>query len=277
MRSYTFLEYKRYRYLKISSVLLALVLIAYVLHQPATGAYGGTWLGYVLGSLGLLIILILLWFGMRKRQYSAKSDNLLGWLSAHVYLGASLIVIATLHTGFQFGWNVHTLAFVLMMIVILSGFYGVYAYVRFPKMLTQVMGEETLDTLFLKITDSDQEARRVALAMPDEINQWVMNAAQHTRIGGSFWQQLHGRQANCPTDAAVIKLHAQGGSQSGEQAKLNRELYFIMLRKQAMVKRARENVAIHARLAIWLYFHVPVALAMLAALAAHIFSVFYYW
>jgi hypothetical protein len=277
MRSQTFLEYKGYRYLKLTASLLALVVLAYVLHRPSPSAYGGTWLGYTLGGLGLLIILILIWFGARKRQYSAKSDNLLGWLSAHVYLGASLIVIATLHTGFEFGWNVHALAFVLMMVVILSGFYGVYAYIRFPQLLTQTMGEETLDSLFLKIADADQDARRVALALPDSVNQWVMDSTQNTRIGGSFWQQLRGTQARCPTDQAVKNIHALGGSMSGDQAKLNRELYFVMLRKQAMVKRARENIMIHSRLSVWLYFHVPMAFAMLAALAAHIFSVFYYW
>jgi hypothetical protein len=32
-----------------------------------------------------------------------------------------------------------------------------------------------------------------------------------------------------------------------------------------------------ALLEIWLYVHVPATFALLAALAAHIVSVFYYW
>ena len=42
--------------------------------------------------------------------------------------GLSLIVIVTLHTGFQFGWNVHTLAYGLMLLVIVSGIFGIVVY-----------------------------------------------------------------------------------------------------------------------------------------------------
>jgi hypothetical protein len=57
------------------------------------------------------------------------------WTSAHVYLGLSLVVVGTLHTGFQFGWNVHTLAYVLMMLVILSGVWGISVYASLPAKL----------------------------------------------------------------------------------------------------------------------------------------------
>jgi hypothetical protein len=34
---------------------------------------------------------------------------------------------------------------------------------------------------------------------------------------------------------------------------------------------------LRALLDIWLYVHVPVTIALIAALTAHIISVFYYW
>ena len=40
------------------------------------------------------------------------------------------LIIATLHAGFQVGWNLHTLAYVLMVIVIFSGFFGLYNYLQ---------------------------------------------------------------------------------------------------------------------------------------------------
>ena len=75
--------------------------MAYAWHQPAVKPYGGTWLGYTLGSIGALLVLWLMWFGVRKRRYSSNAGTVQGWLSAHVYLGTSLLVIATLHTGWK--------------------------------------------------------------------------------------------------------------------------------------------------------------------------------
>ena len=277
MRHRTLLEFKHYRYLKIACVLAAAVILTYASDHPAVGPYGGTWLGYALGTVGALIIVWLLWLGVRKRQYQASAGTLQGWLSAHVYLGTSLIVIVTLHTGFELGWNIHTLAYMLMLAVIASGFYGVYAYLRFPRLMTDNMGEDTLETLLLKIADLDRDARRVALQLPDEINRIVLNASQSTRIGGDLFQQLNGRQPNCPTTTAVRKVQELGTKLKGEHAKTNHELYSIMLRKQALVGRARQDVMHKARLELWLYFHVPLSIALLAALSVHIVSVFFYW
>jgi len=49
------------------------------------------------------------------------------------------------------------------------------------------------------------------------------------------------------------------------------------VRKQELVSRARRAVKLKARLDIWLYIHVPLTIALLAALTAHTVSVFYYW
>lgn len=277
MRYHSFLEHGRYVYLKLSALLVAAAVIAYIWHEPPGGRDGGTWLGYTLGSLAALIVLVLLWFGVRKRRYRNALGSLKGWLSAHVYLGLALVFIATLHTGFELGWNLHTLCYALMLAVVVSGLYGVYAYVRFPRLLTDTLGEDTLDTLFLKIADLDAEARRIAVLLPDEINTLILAASQQTRIGGGFYRQLSGRQPRCPTALAVQRLQLLGAELDNDQVRANRELYFLMLRKSSLVQRAREEVMYRARLQFWLYFHVPLAVAMLASLIAHVVSVFYYW
>ena len=274
---HSFLEYRRYLFLKLAGLLVAICTLAYFWQQPASDRYGGSAMGYTLGAVAALLVLILLWFGVRKRQYRNAVGTLKGWLSAHVYLGLALVFVATLHSGFEMGWNLHTLCYVLMLTVVASGFYGVYAYVRFPRLLTLAMGEDTLDTLFLKIADLDQQARRIAMQLPDEINGLVLAAAQKTQIGGGVLRQLRRRRPDCATARAVDRLQQLGGGLDSERAQLNRELYALMLRKAGLVQRAREDVMYRARMQVWLYFHVPLAVAMLAALIAHVLSVFYYW
>jgi hypothetical protein len=62
-----------------------------------------------------------------------------------------------------------------------------------------------------------------------------------------------------------------------EQRKLYRELYSIMVRRQSLVKRARQDLMYRSRLGFWLYFHVPFSIALLVAMTAHIIAVFFYW
>jgi len=277
VRHQSLLAYARYRYLKVALVVVALVIGAYVWHRPPTGPYGGTWLGYTLGTIGALLILWLSFFGVRKRRYRSTLGTLQGWLSAHVYLGASLLVIVTLHAAFQVGWNIHTLAYALMVVVILSGFYGVFAYLRVPPRITDTLGDETLESLLLGIADLDRALRPLALGLPDAVNQLVLTSAQETRIGGTWRQQLSGRDASCATAAAVSGIQAVGKTLRGDQARQNEQVYALLARKQELVSRARRTVALKARLDLWLFIHVPLSIALIAALAAHVLSVFFYW
>jgi hypothetical protein len=277
MRHRSLLAYANYRHLKIAAVVVAAAIAVYALDRPPTGRYGGTWVGYTLGTIGALLIAWLAWFGVRKRRYRSTAGMLQGWLSAHVYLGAALIVIVTLHAAFELGWNVHTLAYALMLGVIVSGFYGVWAYVRYPAKITDALGDDTQESLLLKIADIDRQARSLALSLPDAANKLVTSASQETRIGGTWRQQLAGRDPKCPTSAAVAGLGAIGKTLGGDAARVNQQLFALMARKEELVARARRAVALKARLDLWLFVHVPLSIALLGALTAHVVSVFFYW
>jgi hypothetical protein len=277
VRHQSLLAYAKYRWAKMAFVVIAAAIAAYASDRSPHGHYGGSPLGYTLGTIGVLMIAWLTWFGVRKRRYGSTAGTLLGWLSAHVYLGVSLLVIATLHAAFEVGWNVHTLAYVLMVVVILSGIYGVFAYLRVPPRITDTLGDETLESLLLGIADLDRAVRPLALGLPDAVNHLVLTAAQETRIGGTWRQQLSGRDAGCATAAAVAGIQAVGKTLRGEQARQNEQVYALLARKQELVNRARRAVALKARLDLWLYLHVPLSIALIAALAAHVVSVFFYW
>jgi hypothetical protein len=238
--------------------------------------YGGSPLGYILGTIAAVLILWLMLLGVRKRRYRSAMGSLQGWTSAHIYIGASLLVVATLHCAFEFGWNVHTLTYVLMVAVIGSGFYGIYAYLHYPRVMTDNMGAETLESLALTITDIDAECRRIALNLPDEINAIVEQAAT-SRIGGGFMRRLKGDRVRCPTRTAPGKLRALGARYEGEQAQLNQQLVATLARKSALLDRARRDLRLRTLIETWLYFHVPLSFALLASLITHVISVFYFW
>lgn len=269
-------DYKNYLYFKIAVVVILVAFGAYLIFEPAVGHYGGSFLGYGLGVISALMVLWMAWYGVRKRRYRS-SGSTQGWLSAHIYLGTAMTVLVTLHSGFHFGINIHTLAYALLLIVVVSGFFGNYTYMIYPRQMSENMGEDSLDSLLLRIAEADKLARQIALVMPDAINDTVNRACRETSIGLGLIDQLTGYQPNCPSAKAVDDLTEMGKDLSPDQRKLYRELYTIMVRRLSLVKRARQDLMYRARLGIWLYLHVPFTIALLVAMTAHIIAVFVYW
>ena len=68
-----------------------------------------------------------------------------------------------------------------------------------------------------------------------------------------------------------------GSSLSGAQVKANEQLVSEMTRLVSMTERVRLEFRLRALLKGWLVLHVPMSFALLAALTAHVISVFYLW
>jgi hypothetical protein len=290
----SFLSYRRKRYLWISLALCLAAIAAYVWHTPRSTPNGGTWLGYTLGTIGAVLILWLTALGIRKRSYGSTLGTVQGWTSAHVYLGLSLIVIATLHTGFQFGWNIHTVAYVLMMLVIVSGLVGISAYVRLPREMSRNRSSLTREQMWAEIDDLDQRCIRVASTLPGEFRDAATSNRDRTRIGGSPWALLTASDRSrvmLPTaaGAAALQLNRDQGrllewlgselarSSDGERSRTIGELISIVSARRVVLKRLRRDAQIRGWLEVWLYVHVPLSLGLLGALIAHVVSVFVYW
>jgi hypothetical protein len=278
------LEYRGGRYLRLAFLLCAAAIAAYAWHEPPSvyvKPYGGTWLGYALGTLSALLVLWLMLLGVRKRRYRSSLGTVQGWTSAHVYLGASLLVLATLHSGFEFGWNIHTLAYALMVLVIASGAAGVYVYLRYPALMTKNLGDDTLEGTLLTLGDLDRKCRRIALDLPDEVNAIVTKATRSStraaQIGGTLLRQLAGDAVRCPTRDACAALVRLGAAYSGQHAVLNGQLVSAMTRKSTLIDRVRRDLRYRALMQVWLYAHVPLSFALLGALLGHVVSVFYFW
>ncbi|HEX6592389.1 MAG TPA: hypothetical protein VF050_10360, partial [Moraxellaceae bacterium] len=64
---------------------------------------------------------------------------------------------------------------------------------------------------------------------------------------------------------------------SEAQARINADIYRLQLQKLSRINRLRNYARQKAWLDVWLLLHVPLSIALLAALTAHIVSVFFYW
>jgi hypothetical protein len=284
------LFYRGARYLWWSLGLLALSAILYATQGELQAPNGGTWQGYVLGTVGALLIVWLTLLGIRKRTYSSTLGTVQGWTSAHVYLGAALLVIATLHSGLQVGWNLHTLAYVLMCIVIASGFFGLYSYINHPELIAKNREGGGRAELFAELFDLDKQARAVSARCATGVAVAVDSSIERTSLGGGVYAQLFGadhsyfvRGEGAPVANAdqqpVIDFVADRlpRAEKGAETANLQQLVVLLCRRQAVLRRIRRDIRLRGWLKIWLYFHVPLTVALLVALVLHILATFFYW
>ncbi len=286
------LRFRGARYLWWALGLTAASFALYFTEGELQPPNGGTWQGYVLGTVGAGLIVWLSLLGVRKRRYASTVGSVQGWVSAHVYLGTALLVVATLHSAGQLNWSVHSLAYVLMCAVILSGMYGAYVYLMNPRLVAKNRAGATREELFGELFQLDRQGQEIADHCHPEVQAAVKSAIQRTVIGGGPLQQLLGRDrskmvsptaggttVDNPDQQPVIDLvgsRVPRADKASEAANLQ-ALTTLLCRRQTILRRIRQDIRLQAWLKIWLYVHVPLTVALLGALTVHIVSTFFYW
>ncbi|MBV1876906.1 MAG: hypothetical protein KUG79_04615 [Pseudomonadales bacterium] len=286
--SNSFVSHAKGRYFWAALAFVVVAVIIYGWHDPKQPPNGGTWYGYTLGTIGALMILWLLYLGKRKRNFANGWGTTKGWVSAHIYFGTALLIIGTLHTGFQFGWNIHTLAYVLMCLVIFSGFFGLYAYIVYPGSRNRLKSSQTLDDIFAQLEELDLLVKKIVGKISADNQSLVTSAINRTEFGGNVLDQLVARDRskvmlngtlvdNRDQAVVVSQLVERLTLATGDEAQQLTTLVKEYSGRQRLLRIIRRDIRLNAIQEIWLMFHIPMSFGLLAALAAHIVSVFIYW
>jgi len=265
----SFLKHRGFRWLWIALALSGASIAGYALIDQQPRPNGGTWYGYTLGTIGFGLIIWLSLLGVRKRRINPGAWSLKAWTSAHVYLGLALVVVGTLHTGFQIGWNVHTLAYGLMLLVIITGIYGVVVYATLPASLSANRKEMTRAQMLDALAAIDRQLESAAQPLGRAEADLVIAALAQDTFHGGAWGRLTGNYPRCATAQALI------GISQGSDAE--RRVHSLLEKRRDQLAQIRAVLRIRALLEVWLFIHVPLTIALIAALAAHVISVFYYW
>ena len=205
---------------------------------------------------------------------------------------------ATLHAAGQFGWNVHTLAYVFMCLVIASGAYGAYAYLIQPGRMAANRGSSDRSAMFEELFELGNQSRALGEACDPEVGAVVASSIDRTRLGGGPVAQLWARDGSKflrrvatggsstasnvlpnPDQRAVIEFVAERvprADKRGEAAKLQ-QLLAALCRRQAALRQIRRDIQLDAWLKAWLYLHIPLTVALVGALLVHVATIFLYW
>lgn len=272
MKVSSFYDYKSYRWFWLNLLLVVVLTAVYWCDDPLQGRSGNTTLGYTYGGIATAGILYLMWFGMRKRSYSSTAGSLKGCLSAHVWLGIALLLIVPLHSGFSFGLNVHTLAYALMAIVIVSGIWGAMNYATLANQIKSHRGGAGVEKLLSQMYLLNADIEALAKQKSDEFQKLLRQADFQfsPSVARALFSVRPTQIEKQQSSELVAKLPA------GEQNDAIK-LISLLNKKRSLAADVLHEVAVLTKLRAWLYIHLPVSFALLVAVAVHIFSVFYYW
>jgi hypothetical protein len=250
------------------TVIVALLLLAliYRIHQPIGGRNGGTVVGLAYGALATLGIAFLMWYGIRKRHsYAGGSGTLKGWLSAHVWIGVGLALLVPLHSGFHLGWNVHSAPYLLMLATIASGVWGAWAYSSMPSRMEARREGMSLRVCAQKIESIGQSMSALADGKSPAHAELANLLAMQFRP--TLFRILFQRPYTLDKDQVSTRLSSLSPKEHDDGLEMVR---MAARRLQLCNKMVAEAGAV-ARMRIWLYLHLPLSFACVAAVIAHVF------
>ena len=276
MSKESFISYKNYFWLWVSLALVIVCTIAYLLDDPIGGRNGGTVLGYTLGVLSTIGIIYLMWYGIRKRSYYSKMTTLKGVLSSHIWIGIALVIIVPLHSGFSFNLNVHTLTYLVMLLTIFTGIWGVFLFRSYPQALHSQRGGASLkqiaSSLYNLTNDIDELVNQDKQTKSDAYLS-VVNKIYDKKTP-SFWQSVLSKEQEAISQQALAK--ELSGLNAEEQNSII-SLIGLANKKQTLESKLKEEAKAHTIIRGWLFLHVPLSIGLCVLLFVHIVSVFYYW
>lgn len=266
---------KRYgRRWRLITVLLFLALggswIWYRQEEPFL--HGGTPMGLVYGFVSLFLMFFLLYFGIRKRAYRSRFGKLEEWLQAHIWLGIFSLFVILAHTGFRFEDKVAVALFVVIAATIGSGILGAVLYRTVPRELTAVQSNLTGDEISDQLNQLTRSMARVASGKTAAFQRIYFGLMRESLPGFlAGWRLLLSKPSKAFgakgdwTD--LVRL-----VEKAEQADL-RQLLVLSRQHKELHLRLLYQQRYRNILDAWLYLHIPLSIAMIVLIAAHVWGV----
>ena len=258
-------------------VLLLIALVAsYVWYSGREYPHGGTTFGIAYGVAGSALILLLAFFGIRKRWYRSTFGTLEQWLQSHIYLGVLSLIVLLLHTGGRFNDLVAVTTLILVAVVVASGIVGAVLYVTVPRLLTEVESNLTLEELSEQLNQLARAMARVASGKSAPFQRIYAELIRESQPGWlAGWRLLFARHRHRRMQATGDWSNLLGLVAKDEQDELRQMLVISRQRKELLLRllyqQRYKNV-----LEAWLYIHVPFTIALLLFAVVHVVAVFYY-
>ncbi len=262
----------------ISGVLLVILIASYVWYERTEGyTHGGSPAGLIYGTAALVMIGLLLYYGIRKRSYRSRWGTMEGWMQSHIYLGIFTFLLILAHTGFRFQDQVAVALMIIVTIVVVSGVVGALLYKTVPRALTQVDANLTTTELSDEMNKLSRSMARIASeksAPFQKIYITLIREAIPAPLAG--WRLLLRPDVKRAVGGRSDDWAPMLGLVPSEEQRDLRQLLVLSRQQKELHLRLAAQQKYRNLLDSWLYIHLPLSVAMIVLIVAHLWGVFYY-
>jgi hypothetical protein len=256
---------------------LILFLIGSVLVVCAHGKYAGVMprLAYLSGWALFAVMLALTFYNARKRISFLPLLSSEAWLQFHIYAGLFTAVLFLVHISYKLpsGWFQGTLAW-LYILVMLSGFFGLFVSRAIPKRLTTRGGEVLFERIPGIRRQLQERAQTLALKSVEEVKSstiadFYVRELKHF-FDGTRNMVSHWFEVRAPVNLVLNKItDLNRYLNDSERATMN-EIATLVRQKDGL----DYHYSLQLVLKLWLFVHIPLTYSLLLWTLAHIVLVF---
>jgi hypothetical protein len=127
------------------------------------------------------------------------------------------------------------------------------------------------------VTKLDRQLQVAAQPLGVADTEMVRLSLREDPFRAGLLRRLSGSDRACRNAKAIRQMRARIATAADEEEDALRIVVQLLERKGAALTRIRRQMRLRAMLEVWLFVHVPITFALIAALIAHIVSVFFYW
>jgi len=241
------------------------------------GPRGSSWPGLAWGLSAFALMVFAGLLGLRRMFPNARIGRPEAWLRAHLWLGLLAVPWSFFHAGFRFGGALTLVLMILLILVTLSGIFGVILQQILPRVMT---GRVTMETVYEQVGHVLEQLLAEADAFMTPLVGPLVEAVVSGPTpaeGGSALREFYVKQVrpflagaaaagplSDPRKSAVAFASVRPLIPPKLQETL-RDLEVVCEERRQLLTQKK----LHAWLHGWLLIHVPLSYALLLLGVAH--------
>jgi hypothetical protein len=228
----------------------------------------------------------------RRKLRTLRLGSAQLWMRAHIWLGLLAVMLILCHAGFALGGPLTTALMALLILVVVSGVYGLLLQQFLPRLMTERV---PLETIYSQITNVQRELDAAARATVESVVGVVSNEEQpHAGAARDEqqWKAIERPAAAAMAAPAAEPLRAlyenevrpyllraesarrQPPDLQGATLELSPDLHPVIAQLRALCEESRQlevQRRLHGWLHNWLFVHAPLSFALFVLVAVHIY------